>query len=227
MSRTKSTLTSVNSVFRSYSYLIFLCSLLFWIGFLPLLEITGFESVIEFAFSNLIVISSFYFLYSDGNKILAFILVPIVLVLGLLDYFLISIHGLDLLSRISWVILFLSITVHFMRRIFKSKDVDVQTIYISIAGYVMIALMASILCWVVNYFYPGAYNINPDPDGPIYDFAYYSIITMSTLGYGDILPLIPQSKALAILIVLIGQFYMTILMALLIGKFLNQNSKKD
>jgi hypothetical protein len=227
MSRTKSTLTTVDSVFKEYSYLIYLCSLLFWIGFLPLFEITGFESIVEFAFSNLIVVSSFYFLYSDGNKMLAYVLIPFVLVLGWLDFFLKSHHGLDLWSHISWVILFSVITFHFLRRIFKSTIINVQTIYIAIAGYVMIALMASILCWVVNYFYPGAYNFNPDPDGPIYDFAYYVIVTMSTLGYGDILPIAPQSKALAILIVLIGQFYMTILMALLIGKFLSQNSKKD
>ena len=118
----------------------------------------------------------------------------------------------------------LLITIHFIAIIFKSREVNIDIIYISIAGYILIGLMASILCWMTNELYPNAYSIPFKEDRPVFDFAYYAFVTLLTLGYGDIVPLIPPSKSLAVFIALIGQLYMTVLMALLIGKFLREKN---
>ena len=48
---------------------------------------------------------------------------------------------------------------------------------------------------------------------------------MTTLGYGDIVPVSAASRSLALLISISGQFYMTLLVAMLVGKYLG--SKKD
>jgi len=49
---------------------------------------------------------------------------------------------------------------------------------------------------------------------------------MSTLGYGDISPLIPLAKSLSILISVSGQMYIAIIIALLVGKVAGAQSKK-
>jgi len=139
-----------------------------------------------------------------------------------MDYFLVDNLIINQLDRLALFLLFFLITVHLVGKLFKHKNVDRDVIIISITTYIMIALMASILCWFTYILYPGSYNTIINEYGPILDFTYYSIVTMSTLGYGDILPLLPQSKSLAIVITLVGQFYMAILVAFLIGKFLNQ-----
>ena len=222
-----SILRKIDNFFKEKSYGIFLALLIFWIGFLPWFELTGMETSIEFFISNLIVISSFYFLYSDRRRILIFTFIALVLILGWVDFFTPSYVLLDQLSKSTMGILFLVITIHFMRKILRSRQVDINIIIIAIAGYIMLAIMASILCWLVNSIYPGAYNFSPDEEGPVFDYTYYSIVTMSTLGYGDITPQIPQSKSLAMFITLTGQFYITVLMAFLVGKFLSQSSLKN
>ena len=42
---------------------------------------------------------------------------------------------------------------------------------------------------------------------------YYSFVTLTTMGYGDIMPVHPLARALAVLEALTGQLYLTILLA--------------
>ena len=46
---------------------------------------------------------------------------------------------------------------------------------------------------------------------------YYSFVTLTTLGYGDMVPLSPPAKILAILEAVVGQIYLTVLVARLVG----------
>jgi uncharacterized membrane protein len=58
------------------------------------------------------------------------------------------------------------------------------------------------------------------------DYLYLSFITLTTVGYGDVLLFSHLTRSVAILIGLTGQIYMTILIAVLIGKFLAGNEKR-
>jgi len=216
---------SIDKFLIKYSYLTFLISLIIWIGLSPVIEIVISSGLVDLIMLNVIIISSYYFFYHSGNKIVSFILVPISALITWLSYFLPDINLLPTIERIIMLLLFLFITIHLIVKIFKSKSVDENVIYASIAGYIMIGLMASILCWVVNWLSPNSYNI-PYESGRILDFAYYSFVTMSTLGYGDVTPINEASRSLAIFITLIGQFYMTVLIALLIGKFISQKNQE-
>jgi len=46
---------------------------------------------------------------------------------------------------------------------------------------------------------------------------YYSLVTMTTLGYGDIVPTAPTSRSLATLQAVVGQLYLTVIVARLVG----------
>ncbi len=54
---------------------------------------------------------------------------------------------------------------------------------------------------------------------------YYSFVTQTTLGYGDITPVVPLARNLSILQAITGQLYITILVARLIGMYLVQNKR--
>lgn len=204
-------------------YPVFLGTLVFWIGVLPIMEFTGMISIFENTLLLLISMCSFVFFKKENKKMIVFILIPLVLIVNFIAPFYAEIE-LDKIGRLLFLILLFFITIGFFKTIIRYKKVDFDLIYIVIAAYILLAMMASILCWFVFYIYPGSFNLGSDIGNPIINFIYYSIVTMSTLGYGDIVPLLPQSKALAILITLTGQFYMAILVAFLVGKFLNQNS---
>jgi hypothetical protein len=65
--------------------------------------------------------------------------------------------------------------------------------------------------------FPGRITQNRCPEGT---YLYYSFITLSTLGYGDITPANGPAQALAYTEALVGQLYLTILVARLVGLYI-------
>ena len=55
------------------------------------------------------------------------------------------------------------------------------------------------------------------------EMLYFSLVTFATLGYGDILPTSPFTQMLAVLKEVIGQFFMAVLVAWLVGMFIYDN----
>lgn len=216
---------TIDRIISKYCYLTFLISLIFWIGLSPIFNSFLSTSILDIIVLSIINISAFYFFYRDGYKVIAYLLIPVSLVFTWLANLFPDVVVFYSIMRFALLVLFLLITVHLIVKIFKSKKVDENVIYASIAGYIMIGLMASILCWLVNWIHPDSYSVQVG-SGKILDFAYYSFVTMSTLGYGDVTPISEASRSLAIFITLIGQFYMTVLIALLIGKFLSQKKSE-
>ena len=54
---------------------------------------------------------------------------------------------------------------------------------------------------------------------------YFSFVTLTTLGYGDVLPLVPVAESLAYLEAVIGQLYIAILIAGLVGTHFSQRAE--
>ena len=72
---------------------------------------------------------------------------------------------------------------------------------------------------MMEYHYPSSFIIKGDN---IFDFTYFSFVSMLTVGFGDIVPNSTSAKSLTILISVIGQFYMAVGIASLVGKFMNK-----
>lgn len=58
-------------------------------------------------------------------------------------------------------------------------------------------------------------------------FIYYSFITITTLGYGDITPLTDVARSFAITEAVIGQIYLVLLVARLVGIHIAQSTSKE
>ena len=121
------------------------------------------------------------------------------------------------------VIFFQIIVIKLIIQIAKSKKADAGVIFESINGYLMMGLM--FVTWIaVSMLYdPGSFNFSVEnPTAP--DFTYFTFVTMTTLGYGEITPAVPYAKSLSILISTSGQIYIAVIIAMLVGKYAaNQN----
>jgi amino acid transporter len=140
-------------------------------------------------------------------------------------------EALYVISRSTNILFFIVIVVLLIRQIALSKEVRATAILGSIAGYLLLGMVFSFFITIIVKNDPGSYsNLPPDlaREGRVDASVplYYSFVTLASLGYGDICPLKPYTRSLATLIAVSGQFYIAIIVALLVGKFSSKSSSK-
>ncbi len=128
-----------------------------------------------------------------------------------------------------FTLLFLGvIIISILEFIFTTDKVTHHVIFGAISVYLLIGIAWSILYLVLESFYPGSFSNIPAPDAqPPSSFVYFSFVTITTLGYGDISPLTSRAKALAIGEALVGQIYMTVLVAWLVGMYVSHKARPN
>ncbi|SKA34344.1 potassium channel family protein [Photobacterium toruni] len=106
-----------------------------------------------------------------------------------------------------------------MRQILFTGSINSNKIIGSMALFLLIGLMWAIGYLILIHFLPGAFQgINKGAwQENFADAAYFSFVTLTTLGYGDILPIMPIAKVLAYLEAIVGVFYMAIVVSSLVS----------
>ena len=113
------------------------------------------------------------------------------------------------------VFLFISIAA-MINKIFTQTQVTADTIRGGIAVYFLLGILWACLYRLLLYLDPHAIAIS-NYDGKFSTIMYFSFTTLTTLGYGDIVPVAWHARSLTILESTIGQIYMTVLIARLVG----------
>ncbi|MBT8296955.1 MAG: potassium channel family protein [Maribacter sp.] len=96
------------------------------------------------------------------------------------------------------------------------KNVDIYSLVEAINGYLLLSIMFIGIVAFCDLYFPGAYNAAGKTE---MELVYYTMITLTTAGYGDITPQLPISQSLSMLIAVTGQFYVAVIVAILVGKF--------
>ncbi len=124
----------------------------------------------------------------------------------------------------SVVLLFsVSSAVFAAKHVFGGTKVDHNLIFGAMCVYLLMGLIWAILYGLIFQFWPGSFNGIEEVDGkaPMDTLLYFSFITLASLGYGDITPVAPLARTLAYFEVISGQLYIAIMLAGLVGLFLN------
>jgi voltage-gated potassium channel Kch len=124
-------------------------------------------------------------------------------------------------------------TVTIVGRLWQVKTVTLDTILGSVCAYLLLGMTWAMVCVLIGIFVPGSYAAGGEPllysgemGREIYaNSIYYSFITLTTLGYGDIIPLSPPARSLAALEALVGQMFIAVLVARLVGLQIAVSSK--
>ena len=122
---------------------------------------------------------------------------------------------LMILSFIYFILIFLEL----IKQIFNSKQITINVILGAFTGYIMIGIIGYYVFRIIFLLDPSSFAI---PTHLFQELFYYTFITLTTIGYGDIAPLSEAARNFAILLGLVGQFYNTVLIAIIIGKFLQK-----
>jgi len=130
---------------------------------------------------------------------------------------------LYMVGTLGWLLFFAFITWTELRSLLKHKEVTNETISMAISVYLLIGTTWSLLYVVIFQHHPEAFSLGVSP-ATLEDqshtfplFMYFSLTTLSTIGFGDITPLTLQARYAAVAEGITGQFYLAILVARLVG----------
>lgn len=133
-------------------------------------------------------------------------------------------HYAALIQSLAGTGLSLVVVLMILRDIFASVRVDTALLVGAISLYLMLALMWGFIFAAIEGAWPGSFFIEHNPVADQTGlFMYFSMVTLTTLGYGDIVPLTPPARAMTAMEAVVGQLYLAILVARLVGMHLSQS----
>ena len=110
--------------------------------------------------------------------------------------------------------------------LFSEKEITADIIIGAICAYFLIGLMWASFFTILEIFQPGSFKIPEHSGAGLSYFSYYSFVTITTLGYGDITPITAPARSLSILEAIMGQLYVTILIARLVAIHISQSMQR-
>lgn len=97
--------------------------------------------------------------------------------------------------------------------VFASGRSIADRVFGAIVLYLLIGLIAAFVYASIHGINPDAFSKLPSANDDISDWLYFSFVTLTTLGYGDITPIARSARAIAMLEALVGQLYPAIIIA--------------
>ncbi|MCK5906030.1 MAG: two pore domain potassium channel family protein [Flavobacteriales bacterium] len=205
--------------------------LILWVAFLIEFIIPAFENTVhEYIILELII--SIFGILAGFNVLLA---------RKKLFYFIVLLGAIVVLFKIlsvgdvpDWVeyvkdFILVSYYVIIIYEIFKElvdqSKVDLNTIGAVLAGFFVIGIIGGIIFSSIEITSPGSFIGLGDEGRKISDLVYFSFVTLTTIGYGDISPVTQLAQRVTVLFGLVGNFYSTIIIGIIISKFLANKNK--
>ncbi|MBX9787075.1 MAG: potassium channel family protein [Alphaproteobacteria bacterium] len=112
--------------------------------------------------------------------------------------------------------------------LFTTTYVTKDVIYAALSVYFLVGILYGITFMLLESAFPGSFALQQLLGDSIsyttfgQDLIYFSFVTLTTSGYGDIVPLSQPAKFLSVLEAISGQIYLTVMIARLIGMHISQ-----
>jgi hypothetical protein len=111
-----------------------------------------------------------------------------------------------------------------LRYVFHRRHVTYDTVCASLCVYLLFGLVWALMYEVADKLNPAAFQFSAERGSPMTGFGrgetnllYFSFVTLTTLGYGDIVPTSPITRMLAGLEAITGQLYLVVMVSRLVG----------
>jgi hypothetical protein len=199
-------------------FLFLLISLLLLLILHPILNSFVGISILMDVFTTTILISGVYAVSKKKHVLFTAVILAIPFFVSIwIDNF-VEVPSLIMVGECFGILFFAFIVTVILTLIFREQEVTGNTIYAAIVVYLLIAVMWAFVFSILETIQPGSFAIG---EGQLENgrdvFIYYSFVTITTLGYGDITPVTAPANAFSFLEAVIGQIYMIVLVARLVG----------
>lgn len=136
-------------------------------------------------------------------------------------------HDLSVLSTILKLLFNACMVYMIVDFFYHCHQVTRDTICAALIGFMLIMLVWTDLYFLLELANPDSFNVAHDTifsDPGV--LRYFSFVTITTLGYGDVVPVSHQARNLAVLEAFIGQIYLAVLIARLVAIHTAQEQNK-
>lgn len=208
-----------------------------------------FVNLLVIVFGSLVIPPAIYDPYILEFVLIIFILVGMVfiskrgklfhlfavLLIMLTVFAILSIFDIGTIGKYLWIRsaivfpFFAIVTYELIHQIWVAKSINKNMILGVMSGYICLGFMGTLLFITIESFVPGSFYGNL-PEGTAMkndDMLYLSYITLMSIGYGDFGPATMLAKKAAMLIGMIGQFYMVIITAVVVSKYIKTQELED
>jgi hypothetical protein len=180
------------------------------------------------ALINLIIITvaGFNLLEQEKSRHLLYRIITVLLLIVMI--YGARVFGEETGSKLIFLILFLffifiSFTIY--RQLYLTREITPRIIMGAFSGYVLLGWLGSFVFAAINIYDPQAFS---QPLNYWIDFdkiVYFSFISLTTIGYGDIYPVNEYAQRISVVLGLTGQFYLAVIIGVLIGKYLSKTTR--
>jgi voltage-gated potassium channel len=141
---------------------------------------------------------------------------------------------INLAGSICWLLFVAFVTVSELRSVLKQREVTGETICMAVSVYLLLGFCWAFLYAIIFQRHPESFAgvVTATPGHPMAFqhffpvIGYFSLTTLSTIGFGDITPLTLQARYAAVAEGITGQFYMAILVARLVSMQMSRSTSQ-
>jgi hypothetical protein len=170
----------------------------------------------------LLVINQVVAILSVRSRILIYCLAPFGVVVSV--YFLnvwLNQEMVTLVSSPLLIALVFATTVATFLYAVRRKQVDSECIYAALSAYLLAGICMGLTYWFVERLMPGSFLVGGTKGGefPLNNALYFSFVTITTTGFGDITPISDVARGLTMFEALVGQLYLASMLARLVSVY--------
>ena len=118
---------------------------------------------------------------------------------------------------------------HTLKIISRADESNIDRLIGAVCLYLLLGLAWAIVYSLFHWVEPESFAGLPEDASIQFDsaFVFFSFVTMTALGYGDIVPLTPTLRTFAYLQAIVGQFYLAIMVASLVSAYIASAREKN
>ena len=171
---------------------------------------------------TLVILASSLIAETIRARVITYILGILVLICIWLEYSMFKNITLEWIRLVSSLLLFFNFCVLLVRQLVKIKMVNLRFILGPLLGFLYLGILGGILFEMIHLLDINSFQLPENTSG--YIFYYFSFISITTVGYGDVTPLTHSAQAVTMVLNIIGQFYLAIVIGVFVGKYINSKS---
>lgn len=171
---------------------------------------------------TLVILSSSLIASSKRAKLVTYVIGCVTLFAIWLEFSNPGVKSILISRLLISLILFVSFCIILIGQLINIKKINLQFIIGPLLGFLYLGIIGGILFESIHFMDANSFHLIKGFSG--YSFYYFSFISITTVGYGDITPLTAPAQSLTLVLNIIGQFYLAIVIGVFVGKYINDKS---